>query len=919
MDERCSGISIGGRNPGEYGDSQVLIQQNIIDHNGWYQQAFKLEGTATSGSTINLVNSGTPFAGLNLVGVSVQDQVNGGIAVITANTDSTVSFGVTANVDFTGGGAWRIGGGWLFTEDRGGGQATQFNHNIYTRGPKKQIIEQNIISRSSSIAIKLTSDSGNIDGTSTGGGTTTMVESGAGFTPDEFVGWHIQDRVTEGWAQIVSNTTDTIVFGSPVSGTLDFTGGRNYRLVDEGDGNTPAEDFIEQHNIIIDCEIGIGGGGNTDYDLDHRFTNHRVCENVITRNGYSNPTNRSSVAWGSGAADWINGLLSGNISTDFFLGANGPFGYSVSGHAGSLVIAKNISHNTSGDNTTNGQSGGIVVSQDADFFPSGVYILKNDFKEEGQATVVGGFPSAQVPNITLEGNRYDAARDPNTAAILDGSATTLAAFIAATGETGATVGNINYNDTGASIENYQRLRGGTATVEAFIDECLLLSKENRDSTLDALEVFGYFKECYTDKPDIRIEAKTLQFVNGTPGDITNIAFTRFADQAPKAIIVIKPDLANEATNNGTYSYGLSVGFADADGNQWCAGLNVDSDQPPNSQDCSGQQNTTHVLSFCQRGYWGLADENWFTPNQVSLQLVDKGIVSESFTATVIAIGGDDVVSAKVDFLDDLAAAASSFAINTGNRPDFRAFSGVVEALRLSLNLRTSADSRLSWGFAIDGKNGVEQMGNASYSDSYGSAENTQSNVATAIYNDAVFAKITHPSTEVAALSIDAMTTTGAIATADAAFANELLGFLAIEFARRPLMSMSDTTIAAASDINETGPAFRPGFCLWQLQEGSLAYNTPEAADHSHGIFTFDGLTGYTANYGFGEENQANLDGMYAGGGGDDITLYTKQRRGLATIDVDGNDEAFTASGIAATLTNQAGENIPGRILAMAVN
>lgn len=528
---RAHGFSFGGRreDPLEYPVWSYYIGENFIDHNGWYNQVYDISGTATSGGTTTLTDTGA-FTGLTLDTVYLADTSNGGNTTIVSNTNDTITFNSAANVDFTGGGNYQIG--QVGVEDNAQGQATAFNHNFYVRysGPGA-IVEKNVISRSSSISLKNTSDtagthylingqtevnynSAGNNGNFTGGtgwiagdvGETITVTYGSVITIDAVSGGAVTEFTVDSSADSggvalygTVSQTSTTGSGTGFSLTIDLNNGDSVEELDAN--NHPTDSLIKQYNLINDCEVGIFGGGNVDLSTGPRFNALRDCCNVIINMGASNPTQRE-VGWGSRCQDWRNGFIGGNIALNTSaVATNGPDGFALAGHCVNFVMAKNVSYNC-GQGSTAANTGAVSfspvtyqTSRAAAGFQD-VYVIKNDFVDSDGSKIVGNFP-ASAAEFTMTDNRYDFTIADASATYVDSVNTSFSSYLTASGETGSKQ-TITYSNASATIETYQTFRGGTATIAAFLAECVGQSKTSWDDTLLGDAIYGYFIEAFTD-------------------------------------------------------------------------------------------------------------------------------------------------------------------------------------------------------------------------------------------------------------------------------------------------------------------------------------------------------------------------------------------------------------------------------------
>lgn len=849
------GISSGGRNTGEYPDHQHYIGENVIDRNGWRTQAYSITGTADSGVVDTSLTDTGAFTGLDLTHVQLTDSAGAGVnkGRITSNTNDTVIFTTTlGTLDFSGGSA-TYAMGIAIGEDDGQGQATAFKHNLYVRYMRGTIIEGNIISRASSIAVKNTADS------------TSAAEE---LDPDNF----------------------------------------------------PTEGFIEQYNFVVDNEIGIGGGGNDDFNSGPRFNKIRVCDNAIINQGTSNSTNRE-LGHGSQSNDWKNGLMSGNIAlkTATTIATNNPFGFQISGHDQNYIFACNKAYNCTGDNYAV-NSGAFQVSVSNPSF-SDAYIYNNDFVEDGTGAIIGNFPSAQSANITWNGNRYNFARASATATFVNTAADSFADFLTATGETGSSTAAIKYADTGASIENIQTARGSTATLAGFIADQVAKSKDAWDTTLDADKLCAEIKKGFTDRPDVIFEATRVTLVNTAESTTQNIPFSNVG--TPKGAIFIRTN--TDGGWNAFYSLnGMAIGFTDGT-NQWCTEFTIDPEIAPDQKVYSSQIDHG-IARKCQGTANEGVDQEWeftsFSNNQITITMTDLDPGNtQSWDCIVIAIGGADVDSIVVGN-HNMGTGTASQEVSLGHRSDVLFTCGTLDSFihdetGVAGAPVSRANSMITMGCAAKIDSSVSQMGWSRHSDDGVSPTITPSQSNVAFYNDAVMAKLRDGATENYSIAIDNMTSNGFNVSQSAAGDSAIFGYMSISFKNRPKMSMEDTTLPTSSPYNYTDTAMRPGFAFWMQAAGVSVYNTAEDTNNCVGLLVADGTNTYGYATTFADNETQTDDATAQSYGADGLVLTNPD--GAATLYAASSAVTFSDSGLDVTLSTTPAATVPGRILVIGCN
>lgn len=387
--------------------------------------------------------------------------------------------------------------------------------------------------------------------TATSGNTTSLTRTGAGWAVGQWDNISLQDLTNLGYARATSNTSDTINF-TVYSGTVDFTGGGDYRLGYSSDGRDESqgqatttnhnmylrdfqgaivennitanssslaikltsqptnateqaagicqcEDFIESNNLVISCEDGMGGGGNFSNNNGPRFRRMRVTDNVQIDQGENNSTGRS-VALGMLVGEWAQSLMGNNI----VLNTDGVtmqtyYGIRVAGYTSDTMIVRNQIIDVGRATGTPASSlTGLIYFDTTNEDYDNIIIARNDFQNKAtDGQCVGEYETVYNANMTWADNRYYTDRASGEFCRINASNDTYANFIAQTGETGSSNTEIiTYQNYGANIEGYQTSRGGTATVAAFIAEAVGQEKGSYDKTLEAKAVVAYFKSAF---------------------------------------------------------------------------------------------------------------------------------------------------------------------------------------------------------------------------------------------------------------------------------------------------------------------------------------------------------------------------------------------------------------------------------------
>ena len=124
----------------------------------------------------------------------------------------------------------------------------------------------------------------------------------------------------------LANMSDTVIIGNVFSRAssigLKLISNNNQTKIN----SVTAKNIVIDNNLIIEGEVGISAGGNTDYNNGYRWQNMTIINNVLLNIGKSQPTRRY-VADHINANDWDGGVISGN----YLLCNSNPYVTDVSG------------------------------------------------------------------------------------------------------------------------------------------------------------------------------------------------------------------------------------------------------------------------------------------------------------------------------------------------------------------------------------------------------------------------------------------------------------------------------------------------------------------------------------------------------------------------------------------------------------
>ena len=231
-------------------------------------------------------------------------------------------------------------------------------------------------------------------------------------------------------------------------------------------------DGILDDNLIIDAELGISMGGNSDYENGPRWDNIHITNNVLTKLGETKPTNRD-LAWGIEADDWQSGLISGNLLHAF--GSDNELNILpifLKGACTNVTVDANISWDVGVDTGSNNNPIGVRLNDAGDTLGTmnGVVISNNYFQTSKQQWVMENEDTAT--GVTWTNNKYYSGRDPNEWFGQAGSSYSYAQWQALSNitDTGATLTQATWFDDARTIETYMASLGQTATYDEFINK-----------------------------------------------------------------------------------------------------------------------------------------------------------------------------------------------------------------------------------------------------------------------------------------------------------------------------------------------------------------------------------------------------------------------------------------------------------------
>ncbi|THD15055.1 hypothetical protein B1808_01245 [Pseudofulvimonas gallinarii] len=243
-------------------------------------------------------------------------------------------------------------------------------------------------------------------------------------------------------------------------------------------GPTPdyvATNIVLEDNLYAEGEIGISMGGNT--AGPRRFKDIHIHDNVFTDIGRSRPTNRS-LSWGIEAIDWESGTIQRNLLIHQRTPITNTWAIQVRSpdETGTILIQDNVMANIRA-----GTGGGIVQLQHGSVIDD-VLFQGNTVQTPTSSAVVSLTPGG----YSFSGpNRYHTAAAADRVFRINGTNTSLAQWITATGDTGATTAAIEFPAPQRDLETYVEHVGMGSGFDDFLAAIYGQSRANWNPALTA--------------------------------------------------------------------------------------------------------------------------------------------------------------------------------------------------------------------------------------------------------------------------------------------------------------------------------------------------------------------------------------------------------------------------------------------------
>ncbi len=231
------------------------------------------------------------------------------------------------------------------------------------------------------------------------------------------------------------------------------------------------------NNIYVDGEIGIGLGGNE--PGPSRFQNVAIKGNVLTEIGRSQPTNRG-LGWYILINGWNNGIVQGNYTLFNSTNLTNTFSIGVGNdNLRNVKITENVSYDILGY--------GFYVDGDYNLGEN-VEFTKNKIIEPNSTRAI--INADYLSGISISENIYFA--DNQETFSLDNTSYDFADWTG-TSNDNSTIVDYQFTDPTRSIETYQAMVGGTATIDGFVEACRAMNRYNWDENYSALKIGEWIK------------------------------------------------------------------------------------------------------------------------------------------------------------------------------------------------------------------------------------------------------------------------------------------------------------------------------------------------------------------------------------------------------------------------------------------
>ncbi|MFW5844616.1 MAG: hypothetical protein ACOCXJ_00140 [Planctomycetota bacterium] len=242
-------------------------------------------------------------------------------------------------------------------------------------------------------------------------------------------------------------------------------------------------DLLFENNLIVEGEVGLSIGGNS--DEPDRFVRPVVRDNVLLDIGRTHPTDRS-LAWYIGIQDWSGGLLAGNLMLhQQDAGIRNAHGISFSTSATHHVLVR--------DNIVHGFLQGRGLKLGA--VGSDVLLLRNrvDFASPDALPIQIQGDAGTLAGYRFRDNTWMGSREDGNFVTIDRDAVILAGWQAASGETGTRTSATAHPDPERTVETYMASLGREASMDAFVAAMRANTRRTWDPAFTAAAVNDYIR------------------------------------------------------------------------------------------------------------------------------------------------------------------------------------------------------------------------------------------------------------------------------------------------------------------------------------------------------------------------------------------------------------------------------------------
>jgi hypothetical protein len=282
----------------------------------------------------------------------------------------------------------------------------------------------------------------------------------------------------------LSHVHDTVVRGNVFLRASSI--GAKFRADEVGTGRN----IVVDDNLFVEGEVGISLGGNV--NEPNRFSNVTLTNNVMTDIGRSRPTNRT-VAWYIDTKDWDGGVIANNLMMhQDHPEVRNTLALILSNSMRNVRVENNIVHGLKSAKP-------MVWLKDADRH-EGVTVNGN-WVDSSPNTSALLQASANLDGYTFGANSYLRAGDQSWFSVA-GTTMDLARWRTLTGDEATSIAGQEFPDPGRTLESYNQMLGGTASLAGLIVELRQQSRATWRPEYGAKAINAYMRGGFNRGPEV---------------------------------------------------------------------------------------------------------------------------------------------------------------------------------------------------------------------------------------------------------------------------------------------------------------------------------------------------------------------------------------------------------------------------------